>query len=676
MGRKNRHKTHNGFGGHYQRDLAIPVAEKLAREQKAVKKGRMGNVISRHNSAMKRVKEVCVNNSFFGAVKGKRRSGDDNDVSAGAQHPSFRKEGQKVDSSHTHGLNTHLVDMAMRLCLTSELSSRNTIADTRDSNLPEQLGDLRKKTKVYQSERAERIDEPVRGLAAISPTRPSRGAPSSSMRSPRKGGTASRLQYQMESTMPGSQWVIEGGADEYNSLDLVESRLQSGIVGNPSVNLPVNSSPTAPPPIHTGHLSQITEKSSGDGPMEAAKFSSIKAFLKTLLKSKRTSDDKGIRALATSEDELEKTITNTFFKKAVITDEVAKDSDSPSSARGMKLKLFQSGKTSDHRPQSESVENALTVPRLGKTESHNVTMRRQKFMDETNSEVANNNPEEQSALFVDTEAIEDAEDGAQHHATPEELMITCIQEERRSFEDSQRILAAEYLLLFNGFCILDSDKDGLLSQQDFSRFLKKYKCKPMLPQEEIDFLIWNIDEDLSGSLRFHDFRELYTRVRREIFERVDLKLAALKEAKSYAFKNKKGSPGAASGNNKLPLDDPARRQSESWMLVRILAFAAIQNKNGVVHHLTALEQLIKSFDKNADRMFLFIFGADPSTLIDRDVTTLSDFISKLREEDRHYLRSTPLSMKEKRALYDKQVREEMGEELRKPSPPKHSRSWR
>jgi hypothetical protein len=144
-------------------------------------------------------------------------------------------------------------------------------------------------------------------------------------------------------------------------------------------------------------------------------------------------------------------------------------------------------------------------------------------------------------------------------------------------------------------------------------------------------------------VRFHEVRELYARSRDEIFIRVedDSKQAALQ--KDLRHKGSKHTP---------PITDPARRQTESWMLLRLLSFASLQNTRGMVHLLTALEYLIGALGKYADRQFMFIFGRSAATVVDSDTVSLNDFIKQIRKDERHRLRARPLNAGELRGLYD------------------------
>jgi hypothetical protein len=634
---------HFGFGGHYDARVTNNDyhLEELDQESEASQHF-ADALLARTVTARERAANVCVTKAFF------RDNGDgDKQLLSG----NFRL---------VKDADPALVDAAMKLCIHDRLGKLNDPDIMSISQNFRRLKGITKKVKIENQ-----LDRGVSGLASISPMPPSRMTqPSSSFASPRRPSlsfspkSSSSRPWQLSDTgkskslaktndkkgaskgkkkNPEKKVIKEGDCVilPENTRTRRRKALMGKSIGPPiqsAIDNNLRSSPATLPlddrqspvsDIVAHSIEEAVQEESQkvfvttpelDEGVENAKINSIKTFLSTLMKKSKGPATNVLDAgnLYGSDNKIENTLEGTI--------------------------------ASALKRNTTCTPPVIGVPRLSplkyRTISPNIVMRSKKHMDDLDSD-------SRDFTDVSSEGSLDIDPSEVTTKSPkifaDELMEACMGDETKHQTDEGRLLSAEYRQLFEGFDIIDFNKDGLVTRNDFVKYLGSHSSRSAMKRSDIDMLIWNLDEKMSGAVRFHDVRKQYARIRSEIMESVDEFISL--------------STDRVGGDDSV-LKQLGRKQTESWMFLRILMFASLHNTDGSLHLLSALEKLIETFgSKLAYRLFTFIFSIYPAFVVDADTITLGEFLIDLQARESRRLReNTPLSQREQRLLYDDQVR--------------------
>lgn len=105
-----------------------------------------------------------------------------------------------------------------------------------------------------------------------------------------------------------------------------------------------------------------------------------------------------------------------------------------------------------------------------------------------------------------------------NRAALNKVMENFIQQSAANLSDDDRTLVSEMTQIYYGFNLLDRDKDSFITVSDLQDYFKTYMYSNAIPVsvEDIEYLIWSLDDSLKKSLTFEDVKNYYLRVRYQL----------------------------------------------------------------------------------------------------------------------------------------------------------------
>jgi hypothetical protein len=154
----------------------------------------------------------------------------------------------------------------------------------------------------------------------------------------------------------------------------------------------------------------------------------------------------------------------------------------------------------------------------------------------------------------------------------------------------------EIVLLFNGFCEIDYNKDGFISLIDLSSFFESYNLK--ISEIYIKEKIWALDDNVRGILTFEDIKRYFVRLRSKFVglvekNRLDLinrELILEKKEKENNIKKKMmikhvSNPNINNDNKDLLSDMKTRPHSAATTRSKRLMWLFSNNNNHIDNHI-------------------------------------------------------------------------------------------